>query len=59
MIQLGIGEGRPPVAVHVGGCELAGGRPRAIDRTQALRALADGVAPCPVCKPDRDLGYLG
>ncbi|MFD5098935.1 DUF6233 domain-containing protein [Streptomyces albidochromogenes] len=30
-----------------------------MDRTQALRALADGINPCPVCKPDRDLGYLG
>ncbi|GGX40862.1 DUF6233 domain-containing protein [Streptomyces chryseus] len=59
VIQLGIGEGSPPMAMHVGGCGLGGGRTRAIDRAQALRALADGITPCPVCKPDRDLGYLG
>ncbi|WP_425274523.1 DUF6233 domain-containing protein [Streptomyces flavidovirens] len=34
----------PPMAVHVSGCDLAGGRARAIYRAQALRALADGVA---------------
>ncbi|GHB32182.1 DUF6233 domain-containing protein [Streptomyces chryseus] len=46
------------MAVHAGGCGLVGGRSRPIDRTQALRALADGITPCPVCKPDVDLGYL-
>ncbi|WP_374224650.1 DUF6233 domain-containing protein [Streptomyces sp. ISL-99] len=24
---------------------------------QALRALADRITPCPVCNPDRDLGW--
>ncbi len=43
------------MAVHIGGCGLAGARPRGSARTQALRALADGVTPCPVCTPDRGL----
>ncbi|WP_256097118.1 DUF6233 domain-containing protein [Streptomyces agglomeratus] len=59
MIQLGIGEGRPPMAVHVGACGMAVKRVHAIDRAQALRALTEGIIPCPVCRPDRDLGYLG
>lgn len=58
VVQLGIGVGRPPLVVHVGGCRLAGGRRRAIDRDQALRALADGIEPCQVCRPDRELGCL-
>ncbi|MFD5099799.1 DUF6233 domain-containing protein [Streptomyces albidochromogenes] len=39
MIQLGSGEGRTPIAVHVGRCGLGGGHTRATDRVQALRAL--------------------
>ncbi|MGW7196632.1 DUF6233 domain-containing protein [Streptomyces chryseus] len=58
LLQFGIGDGRPPLAVHVGGCNLAGGRTRPITRDQALRALADDVEACQVCRPDRDLGVL-
>ncbi|WP_327722800.1 DUF6233 domain-containing protein (plasmid) [Streptomyces sp. NBC_00490] len=27
-------------------------------REQAVRALTDGVDPCPHCRPDTDLGIL-
>ncbi len=47
------------MAVHVGVCGMAGKRVHAIDRAQALRALTEGIIPCPMCRPDRDLGYLG
>ncbi|MET9517387.1 DUF6233 domain-containing protein [Streptomyces sp. NPDC002994] len=59
VLQQGIGQGGPPLAVHVGGCTLAGGRPRPISREQALRALAEGIEACQVCRPDTDLGWLG
>lgn len=59
VIQHGIGQGGPPLAVHVGGCGLAGGRVKPISREQALRALADGVEACQVCRPDTELGWLG
>ncbi|MFF1298421.1 MULTISPECIES: DUF6233 domain-containing protein [unclassified Streptomyces] len=32
--------------------------PRAWRGEQAVRALADGVDPCPHCWPDTDLGML-
>lgn len=59
VIQHGIGQGGPPLAVHVGGCRLGGGRVKGISREQALRALVEGVEACAVCRPDTDLGYLG
>ncbi|WP_328755584.1 MULTISPECIES: DUF6233 domain-containing protein [unclassified Streptomyces] len=30
-----------------------------MDRDQALRGLAKGVAACPRCRPDTELGVLG
>ncbi|MGC5001173.1 DUF6233 domain-containing protein [Streptomyces sp. DT203] len=58
-MELGIGVGRPPIEVHVGGCHAAGKRQRAISREQALAALADGVRACIHCRPDTELGILG
>lgn len=46
------------VYVHAGGCWNAGKRSRGVTREQAVRALADGVDPCPACRPDAALGIL-
>jgi hypothetical protein len=37
---------------------MAGKRSKGAAREQAVRALADGVGPCPHCRPDTDLGIL-
>ncbi|MET7356621.1 DUF6233 domain-containing protein [Streptomyces mirabilis] len=37
---------------------MAGKRRRGVERDQALRALAQGVAACTHCRPDSELGYL-
>ncbi|MGW6404525.1 DUF6233 domain-containing protein [Streptomyces sp. NPDC055134] len=57
LIEMGLG-GRDPVYVHVGGCHMAGKRSRGVDRDQVLRALTEGVAACPHCRPDTELGVL-
>ncbi|MFD6624799.1 DUF6233 domain-containing protein [Streptomyces diastaticus] len=58
-VERGIGTGPPP-AVHVGTCDLLEA-PRwvAIDRSQALAALEQGVEPCMICRPDTELGWPG
>ncbi|GAA5038627.1 DUF6233 domain-containing protein [Streptomyces siamensis] len=58
LLEVGIGSERPPVAVHVGGCHMAGRRVRGIPRDQALRALTEGVDACSHCRPDSELGVL-
>lgn len=50
--------GRMPVYVHVGGCHMAGKRSHGIKQDQALTFLADGVDPCPHCRPDTELRFL-
>jgi hypothetical protein len=57
LIEQSIGHHAPPVYVHVGGCHMAGKRSKGVPRKQ-VRALADGVDPCPHCPPDTDLGML-
>lgn len=57
LVEHGLG-GRSPVYVHVGGCWSGGRRSRGVAREQALRALAEGVQPCPQCRPDTELGLL-
>lgn len=57
LLELSLG-GRHPVQVHVGGCHMAGKRPRGVERQEALRRLADGVPACGHCRPDSELGYL-
>ncbi|MGW1811717.1 DUF6233 domain-containing protein [Streptomyces sp. NPDC002078] len=44
--------------VHRGGCWNAAKRSRGVDEAEARRALAAGVAACPHCRPDGELGYL-
>ncbi|MFD8545698.1 DUF6233 domain-containing protein [Streptomyces sp. NPDC059649] len=58
VLQLSIGGEGQPIAVHVGGCRTAGGRARPISRDQAMRALAEGLEPCVLCRPDTELGIL-
>ena len=48
----------PPVYVHAGGCPMAGKRSKGVTREEAVRALSEGVDPCPHCRPDTDLGML-
>jgi hypothetical protein len=50
--------GRDAVYVHVGDCWNAGSRSKGIERDAARRALADGVKPCPQCRPDSALGFF-
>ncbi|MCX5253665.1 DUF6233 domain-containing protein [Streptomyces canus] len=58
LLEVGLNRDSPPVQVHVGGCWNSGKRTRGIDRGEALRALADGVKACGVCRPDSELGFL-
>ena len=58
LLEVGLNRDSPPVQVHVGGCWNSGKHVRGIDRGEALRALADGVKACGVCRPDSELGFL-
>ena len=49
---------RHSVAVHVGGCHMAGKYTKPLERDQAVRALADGIEACSHCRPDTALGLL-
>lgn len=55
-VELGIGVGRPPIAVHAGGCYAAGNRRRTVGRDEARRLLAEGLRACTHCEPDLHLG---
>ncbi|MER5347751.1 DUF6233 domain-containing protein [Streptomyces mirabilis] len=55
MVELGIGSGRPPIEVHMGGCYAAGKRRRPVPRDEARRLLTSGVRACTHCKPDAQL----
>ncbi|MGW4824613.1 DUF6233 domain-containing protein [Streptomyces sp. NPDC004227] len=48
----------PPVAVHVGGCPMAGKRWTGVSRDVALRALSEGIEARGRCRPDAELGHL-
>jgi hypothetical protein len=37
---------------------MAGKRSKGAARDQALRAITEGVTPCPHCRPDTELGLL-
>ncbi|MDU0299855.1 DUF6233 domain-containing protein [Streptomyces sp. PAL114] len=56
IIELGIGERRPPLQVHAGDCYMAGTRRRPVDRDEARRLLATGLKACGHCRPDSALG---
>ncbi|MER7733654.1 DUF6233 domain-containing protein [Streptomyces erythrochromogenes] len=58
LVEYGIGVGRTPVRVHVGGCWDTRSRCKPADRDLARRALADGVEACTHCRPDTALGVL-
>ncbi|MFB6989115.1 DUF6233 domain-containing protein [Streptomyces sp. NPDC056304] len=57
MIERGIGQGAPPIEVHVGGC-YAARNVRPVTREQALQALVAGIRACAHCRPDTELGIL-
>lgn len=56
IVELGIGERRPPLRVHAGDCHMAGKRHRPVDRDEARRLLATGLTACGHCRPDSLLG---
>ncbi|MER5474218.1 DUF6233 domain-containing protein [Streptomyces sp. NPDC002685] len=58
VVELGIGNGRPPIEVHVGGCYAAGKRRRPVPRDEARRLLTSGVRACGHCQPDTALEIL-
>ncbi|MFE3033057.1 DUF6233 domain-containing protein [Streptomyces canus] len=58
LLDRGLNRNSPPLYVHVGGCWNAGSRSKGVERAQAVRALSEGVDPCPHCRPDTALGIL-
>ncbi|MFJ3878085.1 DUF6233 domain-containing protein [Streptomyces sp. NPDC090077] len=58
LIEHGIGTGRPPVRVHVGGCWDTKSRCKPATADLARRALVEGVEACTHCRPDTALGVL-
>ncbi|MEU9338918.1 DUF6233 domain-containing protein [Streptomyces sp. NPDC048290] len=58
LIEFGINRRAVPVAVHTGGCHMAGKRSKGVSAGEARRALADGVSACMHCRPDNELGML-
>jgi hypothetical protein len=58
IVELGIGAGRPPVQVHAGNCYMTGKRRRPVDRGEARRLLAAGLAACTHCRPDAQLHII-
>ncbi|KUM95179.1 hypothetical protein AQI95_43380 [Streptomyces yokosukanensis] len=58
LLELGLNRDAAAVYVHAGDCWNTGKRSKDIDRSTALRALTEGVTPCPHCRPDTELGVL-
>ncbi|MFF5480834.1 DUF6233 domain-containing protein [Streptomyces sp. NPDC012935] len=58
IVELGIGDGRPPIEIHAGDCHMAGHRRRAVSREEARRLLAAGLRACIHCQPDNRLHIL-
>lgn len=56
IVELGIGDRRPPLQVHAGDCYIAGKRRRPVGRNEARRLLAAGLKACGHCRPDSALG---
>lgn len=59
-VQYGVG-GRAigPAMVHTAQCWTPGASMEGINRTQAIDALTrDGVPPCILCRPEKELGVL-
>ncbi|MCX4616647.1 MULTISPECIES: DUF6233 domain-containing protein [Streptomyces] len=57
-VELGIGNGRPPIEVHVGDCYAAGKRRHPVPRDEVRRLLTSGVRACTHCMPDAQLRIL-
>jgi hypothetical protein len=57
-VELGIGERRPPIEVHAGGCYAAGIRRRTVSRDEARCLIASGIRGCSHCQPDTALGVI-
>ncbi|WP_369276467.1 DUF6233 domain-containing protein [Streptomyces sp. R11] len=58
IVELGIGDGRPPIEVHAGDCHMAGHRRRPVSREEARRLLAAGLRACIHCQHDTRLHIL-
>jgi hypothetical protein len=58
LLEPGLNGHSPPVYVHAGDCWNAAKRSKGITQDEARRALAEGVKPCPQCRPDTTLGVL-
>lgn len=58
IVELGIGQGGPPIEVHRGDCHAAGKRRRPVSRDEARQALVDGVRACTHCRADTELRVL-
>ncbi|WP_236569876.1 DUF6233 domain-containing protein [Streptomyces mexicanus] len=58
IVELGIGNGSPPVQVHAGDSPLPGNRRRPASRDEARRPLAAGLPACSHCQPDTRLHIL-
>ncbi|MFD3917326.1 DUF6233 domain-containing protein [Streptomyces sp. NPDC058603] len=57
--ERGISANREPIAIHAGACPMARGKLQPLTRGQAVEALTvHGIRPCPMCRPDTDLGVL-
>ncbi|WP_228982246.1 DUF6233 domain-containing protein [Streptomyces sp. DH12] len=56
-IQRSPGADRAPTAVHIGSCGM-GRKAPGVSADTARRALADGIPPCEVCRPESELGIL-
>ena len=55
VVELGIGDGRPPVEIQAGDCYAIGKRHRPVSRDEARRLLAAGLRACSHCHPDTTL----
>ncbi len=58
ILELGIGNGRPPIEVHVSGCYPAGKRRRPVPCDEARQLLTSGVRARTHCKPGAQLRIL-
>ncbi|MEV0938321.1 DUF6233 domain-containing protein [Streptomyces phaeochromogenes] len=56
--ELGIGDGRPPAEVRMGGCYAAAKRRCTVGRDEARWLLATGVRTLSHCQPDAALDIL-
>ncbi|MFD3361564.1 DUF6233 domain-containing protein [Streptomyces albidoflavus] len=59
VLELGIGDGSPPIAVHAGDCVFLSKRRRQVSADEARRLIVDGaVGSCDACRPDTALGLV-